>query len=289
MKVQLKKDVSKNSFVVYPNHTVNEPNSLIFILNTYGYEELGKNYYLKRSGFHGNMLTYISKGSGFFSYNGKEYALEENDLIFINCIGEHIMYPNKKGMTIYFLHIDNLFLSDFCKVQEEEFGCVTNFKENNRIAELFYDLVFKYKDFDLYAKSLKIYEIISEIKRKSSSQEDNLKNILKNSPPVVFETSAYIKQNFTKINLTLNEIADAVGFNKYYLEKCFKKHTNYTVHSYLNYIRTINARLKLLESNDPIEKVATASGFYDAQVLIRYFKLYFNETPLQFRKKRSIY
>ena len=289
MKVQLKKDVSKNSFVVYPNHTFNESNSLIFLLNTYGYEEQGKNYYLKRSGFHGNMLTYIAKGSGFFSYKGKNYKLKEDDLILINCMDEHIMYPNKNGMTIYFIHIDNLFLTDFCKVHEEEFGCVTNFSGDNRIIALFNELIFSFEKYDTYSKSQKIYEIITEIKRKSSALEDSLKNSLKNSPPVVFEASVYIKQNFTKINLTLDEIADAVGFNKYYLEKSFKKYTNYTVHSYLNYIRTLNARLRLLETNDSIEKVAISSGFYDTQVLIRYFKQYFNETPLQFRKKRSIY
>lgn len=289
MKVQLKKNVTRNSFVKYPNHTINESNSLVFIVNTYGYEEQEKNYYLKRSGFHGNMLTYIYKGSGFFSYNGKKYKLKENDLIFINCMEEHIMYPNKEGMTIFFLHIDNLFLTDFCKRFEEKNGCVLNFKENSRIVDIFKEIVFNYNKSDIYTKSLRIYEIVSEIERKTSTIEDPLKNILKKSPTVVFETFQYIKQNFTKVNLTLDEIANEVGFNKYYLEKSFKKYTNYTVHSYLNYIRIVNARLKLLESNDSIEKIAITNGFYDVQVFIRYFKLYFKETPLQFRKKRSIY
>ena len=99
MKVKLKKDTSKNSFVVYPNHAFIEPNSLILNLNTYGFEEIKKNYYLKRSNFHGNMLTYIAKGEGCFSFTGKNYTLKENDLILINCMDEHIMYPNKNGMS----------------------------------------------------------------------------------------------------------------------------------------------------------------------------------------------
>ena len=81
-------------------------------------EEIEENYYLKRSNFHGNMLTYIAKGSGYFSFGGRTYALKEHDLILINCMDEHIMYPNKDGMTIYFMHVDNLSLTDFAIVTD---------------------------------------------------------------------------------------------------------------------------------------------------------------------------
>lgn len=285
MKVEIKKDVSKNSFVVYPKHAFTKPNSLIFSLNTYGYEEIGKNYYLKRSGFHGNMLTYIAKGSGHFSFTGKTYSLKENDLILINCIDEHIMYPDKNGMTIYFMHVDNLFLSDFAKENNKKFGCVTNFNNSSRILDIFKEIVEHEKEFDVHDLSTKIYEILVSIKKKNTINND----IFENSPPHIKETSAYIKQNFNKINLSLDEIASNIGFNKFYLEKSFKKYTNFTIHSYLNYIRVLNARLFLLETTDSIEKVAILSGFSDSQSLIRYFKKHFQETPLQFRKKTSLF
>lgn len=286
MEVQLKKDISTKSFVVYPHHSFEEPNSIIFNINTYGFEELGKNYYLKRSNFHGNMMTYIVDGSGYFSFNGKEYNLKTGDLILINCMDEHIMIPNKEGMTIYFMHIDNLFLTDFAKTIEKEYGCITNFSDNTKILEIFKEIIDpNAKNDNLYELSVKIYTILTEIKRKHTINDD----IFRNSPPQILAISSYIKQNYNKINLSLDEIANKLGFNKFYLEKTFKKYTKFTIHSYLNYIRVLNARTTLLETNDSIEKVANLSGFTDSQSLIRYFKLYFNETPLQFRKRRKLF
>lgn len=285
MKIEFKKETSKNSFVVYPNHAFIEPNSLIFNLNTYGYEELETNYYLKRSNFHGNMLTYIAKGSGCFSFNGRTYALKEHDLILINCMDEHIMYPNKDGMTIYFMHIDNLSLTDFAKTNNKEFGCVTNFNDTPTILEIFKDIVKPENKYDINELSIKIYEILLAIKKKNAQNND----IFKNSPSHIEQTSRYIKENFNKINLSLDDIASNVGFNKFYLEKSFKKYTNFTIHLYLNYIRVLNARMYLLETTDSIENVAILSGFADSQSLIRYFRKFFQETPLQFRKKRSIF
>ena len=285
MKVEFKKDTSKKSFVVYPKHAFTEPNSLIFTLKTYGYEEIGKNYYLKRSDFNGNMLTYIAKGSGHFSYAGNTYSLKENDLILINCIDEHIMYPYDNGMTIYFMHVDNLFLTDFAKTNNKKFGCITSFSDTPHIFELFKDIIENEKQYDVHELSLKIYEILLSIKKKNFLKND----IFENSPQHIKDTSTYIKDNFHKINLSLDEIASHIGFNKYYLEESFKKYTNFTIHSYLNYIRVLNARLYLLETTDSIEKVAISSGFLDSQSLIRYFKKHFQETPLQFRKKTSIF
>lgn len=285
MRAELKKDTSKNSFVVYPKHAFIEPNSLIFNLNTYGYEEIGENYYLKRSNFHGNMLTYIAKGSGYFSFGGRTYLLKEHDLILINCMDEHIMYPNKSGMTIYFMHVDNFSLTDFAKTNNKEFGCITNFSDTPRILEIFKDIIDPNNHYDIHELSIKIYEILIAIKKKNVLNND----VFKNSPPHIKQTSTYIKENFSKINLSLDEIASYVGFNKFYLEKAFKKYTNFTIHSYLNYIRVLNARMYLLETTDSIEKVAILSGFADSQSLIRYFRKYFQETPLQFRKKRSIF
>lgn len=285
MKVTLKKDVSSNSFSVYPHNMIYDSNSIFFNIVSCGYEEIGKNYYLKRSEFCGNMLTYIIDGTGTFIFKNRTYNLKKDDLIIINCMEEQILYSNEKGMTIYFMHIDSSLLSNFANEIESKSSAVMNFANNPDLLNFFKDTIKKGIDvIDNIEFSKKLYYLLLEIRLKTI--EESKSNI--QDPEPLRGVLSYIKENYHRMELSLDDIARFANFNKYYLEKLFKKYLNTTVHNYLIRVRLTNARYLLISTNLSISEIAYKCGFTESQVLIKSFKKTYSETPLQYRKNRTM-
>jgi len=77
---------------------------------------------------------------------------------------------------------------------------------------------------------------------------------------------------------TLDELAGAVGANKFVLLRSFRRELGTTPHSYLNRLRIERARTMLAQGVAPRE-VAVASGFADQAHLNRHFKRIVGLTP----------
>lgn len=285
MKVVLKKDISSKSFSCTPKNKINDFNSILFNILSFGYEEIRKNYFLKRSEFHGNMLTYVVSGSGNLIFRKKQYSLKKNDLILINCMDEHIMFPDENGMRIYYMHIDSNILSDFANDIEKKSSAVLNFKDNDEVLSFFSSNIKRgCNQIDNTELSKKIYNLLVDIRLKAIGETDSGLMI----PDAIKKATNYIKDNFHEPNITLETIASYVNFNKYYLEKMFKKYLRISVYNYLCNERLNNARYLLLSTNLSIEEISIKTGFAGSQSLIKYFKRANKETPLQYRKNRTM-
>lgn len=283
MKVILKKDVSNKSFRCTPKNKINDLNSIFFNILSFGYEEIRKKYYLKRAEFHGNMLTYIISGSGNLIFRNRQYSLKKDDLVLINCMDEHTMYPNEEGMNIYYMHIDNNQMADFANDIEKISSAVFNFKDDYKIKAFFESVVKEGTTVvDNTEISKKLYDLLIDIRLKAIGETNSNLSM----PEALKNIIDYIKDNCHDPNLSLEKIAKHANFNKFYLEKLFKKHLKTTVHNYLCNERLNNARHLLLSTSLSIEDISIQTGFSGSQLLIKNFKKVYKETPLQYRKRR---
>lgn len=83
--------------------------------------------------------------------------------------------------------------------------------------------------------------------------------------------------------LTLDDIADEVGFSKYHFTRLFKQYTNSTFSNYLSHKR-INAAEELLAEPDlSITEIALQSGFSSISTFNRIFKQQKDCTPSEYR------
>lgn len=94
----------------------------------------------------------------------------------------------------------------------------------------------------------------------------------------------YIDAHYME-NLTLEEVADSIGFSKYHFARLFRQYTSFTFCDYLNYRRIKVAEELLTQPNLSITEVALQSGFSSISTFNRLFKLQKNCTPSQFRAK----
>ena len=97
----------------------------------------------------------------------------------------------------------------------------------------------------------------------------------------------YIDNHYTE-DLTLEDMADIIGFSKYHFSRLFKQYTNYTFCDYLKHRRIQAAEMLLDQPEYSITEVALQSGFPSISTFNRIFKEYKNCTPTEFRNMHQM-
>ena len=100
----------------------------------------------------------------------------------------------------------------------------------------------------------------------------------------LFNMLAFIEDNLSSRDLTLETIAAAFHINKYYLSHYFKDNIGIPLYRYINYNRLALAT-KYLTQGKPINEVVTLSGFSDYSNFYRLFVKEFSENPTEYLKK----
>lgn len=85
-------------------------------------------------------------------------------------------------------------------------------------------------------------------------------------------------------DLPLDAAADAMGLNKEYFCRLFKKNMGVSYLQYVYQVRTTAVCRELESSDDPIGEIAERHGFRDPKMLNQYFKEVYGCTPSEKRK-----
>lgn len=93
-----------------------------------------------------------------------------------------------------------------------------------------------------------------------------------------------LERNFNK-NLTLEEIAEKLHYNKYSLCHAYREETGESIMQTLKKIRIRKAKHMLRYSDYPIENVGKYCGFESSSYFIKIFKQETNKTPGQYKKE----
>ena len=89
--------------------------------------------------------------------------------------------------------------------------------------------------------------------------------------------------DFYMQDLTLNQLAAAAGFSRFYFLRAFRREVGVTPHAYLTGRRIAAAKV-LLDGDQALSEAALACGFYDQSHFTRAFKGCTGVTPGQYRR-----
>lgn len=92
----------------------------------------------------------------------------------------------------------------------------------------------------------------------------------------------YINDHCTE-DLTIDVVADYVGFSKFHFSRLFKQFTNVTYYDYLTQKRISHAEKLLITPDLSITEVAMQSGFNSLSTFNRIFKAMKNCTPSEYK------
>lgn len=91
---------------------------------------------------------------------------------------------------------------------------------------------------------------------------------------------------FCNPDLSLQDLALAVGTNRTYLSKWFITN-NTTFYNYINHLRITYAAHLLLTTDEPVTQIQSQSGFISKSTFRKYFIECFQCTPSDYRKSRE--
>ena len=102
------------------------------------------------------------------------------------------------------------------------------------------------------------------------------------SVPKLRKVFDFIEANYHQ-PITLYEVAQAVGYSPTYSTNLVRCQTGYTLYSWVVERRMAEARSLLLNTDQPINQIATAVGYPDPGHFIRHFRKIHNITPKMWR------
>ena len=103
------------------------------------------------------------------------------------------------------------------------------------------------------------------------------------SQPLLNHVFRFIEINYQQ-SISLREVAEAVGRSPAYLTDLVRRETGKTVLNWIIERRMAEARRLLLETEQSVERIAEAVGYFDRRHFSRQFLRFHNATPQTWRR-----
>ena len=225
----------------------------------------------------------VIDGTGYQHLNDKYFEMKKGDIYVVKPLDYHIIHSN--NLTIRNVKIDEKKIPVHLLKMLYTFRNPKQFELNEDQFNYFCPL-FK-RVFDLVNQPGKLNmgetTIICENLIVSFL---NLDNDLKVDMDTISNKIIYfllLNDNFTK-KITLQDIADQVGYSKFYTSAMFHKETNTSIQDYIINLRIEYAKKLLMNNKMTIDEVSQLSGFTTSSNFYKKFFDIVKKTPSQYRK-----
>lgn len=237
-------------------------------------------------------VTVIWDGKIRHNINGKESVLSKNDLIFIRPKDRHCFFSYKSFETKQFnFMITDEFFQSLCSVLGNT---------------LYNDILYYNKPIQCFLNDVQMKEMISTVENLQRLNVNDIETrtiliklvfvevikIIYNyfifNKPEYPEWLNSFMNNITKpenFNLKIDELYALTNFSRSHLNRLFKKYTGTTIIDYVKKAKFSYAANLLEFTNYTILDIASRAGYDSFSCFHKYFKLFFNMTPSEYRKK----
>ena len=106
----------------------------------------------------------------------------------------------------------------------------------------------------------------------------------KNDKPI-FNILTFIHENYSNVNLSLDEISKNIFLTPAHICVIFKDYTNTTVNKYINEYRLDKAKQLLKDPSIKMNEIASQVGYRDGNYFAKIFKKEFGYSPSEYRRK----
>jgi AraC-like DNA-binding protein len=256
--------------------------SNFFYIQETGYFQTLRSYFTERSNLNSFLLVYTLSGTGKLIYLGKEYIINQGQLLFIDCMNHHFYETDSDNLwEIQWLHFNGSTSKGYYDYFASLSSPVVTLESNTQIPYLLNQILQLHQTKDLMKEILTsqyLLMIMTELIVQHHQKYD-----LFSMPEPIQIIQSFIEHHFSE-NITLDSIAHAASMSKYHLSKLFKKHTGYSPIDYLISIRIAYAKELLHFTNTSINQIAESVGIENISHFINLFKSREGMTPLSYRK-----
>lgn len=125
-------------------------------------------------------------------------------------------------------------------------------------------------------------EYVTAVTREEIMVESERAADKKSIPTEVEHICNFMMEHYSE-KITLNSLADSVGFSKYYISRLFKQHMGVTIIDYLIKIRLEQAKELLKTGEYSIKQISFMVGYSDPNYFTWSFKKYLGISPIKYR------
>lgn len=248
-------------------------------------------------------INYVYEGSARYHIDYDFFNSEPGDIVLIRPNGMHSIHPleNKNHVTDTFqFHLDMIGYSIIDQVslrylhplQTSSFKFIPCIKSNMDGYDEIKSCLFEI--FDLSRDEGRHFEILLKAKLneliyllyyyryviKKNTDDSYRKN------EKIRELIDYINRNYEK-NLTIDYLADFIGYSKTHFMTVFKQHTGTSCTEFVIQVRLNKASDLLINTSYSVLEIANRIGFNNLSNFNRQFKRYYQTTPSKYRKQFS--
>ena len=240
-------------------------------------------------------IIYVLKGSLNITIDTDSFTLNEREVEIINSDESHSISAIADNKVLifnidpfffekYYKDINNVFFYTNSNDDEDQNG--PEYEELKTIlSQILCEYVQKVEDYDeeiekhlitLLYHLVNNFHYLTHEKEELKEKTDQLDRY--------HRISKYIYNNYNN-NITLKEIAKKEFLSPHYLSHEIKYATGYSFTDLINLTRVEESIKLLLDSDMSISEISDEIGFSHVRYFNKNFKLYYNCTPLQYRKK----
>ena len=227
-------------------------------------------------------MIYINKGAANFD-NGKEiYEIKKRDFIILNPNHEITIEPVRKLEWIR-IDVDGILFTSSLEINSADQLFIIN--DTYRTIKYYLDLALlesenRFRGSDIILKRLLECIMVHILRNNHLSIKDSSIQIKNNEIELIQQ---FIRGNY-KEKITLDQLADLVEINKYYLIRLFKQKTGLSPIDYLIHVRLSEAEKLLSQTNTNISDISDIVGFHSPSHFSKTFRENNHMTPSAYRK-----
>ncbi|MCH5185616.1 MAG: helix-turn-helix transcriptional regulator [Oscillospiraceae bacterium] len=224
-------------------------------------------------------ILFFKRGNAKYIINGSEYSAHPGDVFITRPHELHsIVFTDDSLYERHFVQFDGDFFAPFSRSFSQRFD---NAAKKHKIAaadaEKYGIDKFFYEIREYMTKKPMEYEVLMQscIIRLAVAVCDCMRTSFElpyPSPKRTQKIKDYIDRNFTR-TLSLDEIAERVYFNKYYMCHVFKEDTGITVKDYITLLRFMHAR-NLYAQGKSMTDISVLCGYSDYSLFYKSFTKY---------------
>jgi len=260
----------------YANISSEFAKSALFYLIFAGHFICSKKYEINRTYLDMFLLMHVQTGRLICQFEDKEWLVEANQIILMDCKRPHAYYSDAEKTTFQWIH----FSGNSCQAYYEHLK-----SQNLLLSTPLIESTTMHINTLVKMIELPIFEeqtasiLLHSILRNISTQKD--KEVIK-LDPVINWSIEYIHEHYAE-NITIDDISKKINLSKYHFIRSFKKATGSTPHEYLINLRLKRAMELLTTTSTSIEVISEKCGFSSASHFARCFRNVMGTNPSEFR------
>lgn len=262
----------------------NDPLVSSLYITDIGYYPTARGHYRRRKeAIREHVLIYCVEGAGWYQLGDSKYQVSANQFFILPPGLPHVYgADDKQPWTIYWIHFTGdhaaVYSQDSFVPQEISPSVNSRMRERNTVFEEIFNTIEKSYDRESlrYASSLLHYYLATMRYLRLYRQNEKVDWGFKEA------VTHYMVENMEK-KITLQELADYMGYSQSYLSQRFKLEFGESPLNYLNRLRIDNACRLLKETPLKVNHICHKVGISDAYYFSRLFHQLVGMSPREYR------